>query len=337
LRILAYAAVGAALVLSLAFEVSTGWLGIAFLGYGIALWGIDRVVKGTGNVALWISRGTIVFGLVLAAAEPIPAIVGWSLAFAVAGARAVVPKVRFATSVLLPAAREPAAWLAELWIPLFMVTGAGVARLVGTPFVPWVLLVAAGAAALTRWLPPSIRALRTYAIFPAAVLAVASLAATAFVHLDVEPYEAGEAGAVFLGFALVAAMTWLRWMWRSPFVVAATVAGAVLVIVEWVEPGRSGIIMAETVVLIGAGALLVAASHIPMWRHWAYVNGLLGTICLYSAVVVGVLAEDSMLVALSALVVSHGAEAIAAQRGSSPFIAEAADLSDTHRGFGLLR
>ena len=324
-------AIGLALVLSLAFEVTPGWLGIALLGYGVAVWSIDRVVRGTGEAALWIARGTTVIGLVLAATDPIPAIVGWSLVLVAAAARAVMPDVRSATSVLLPPAREPAAWLAELWIPLFMVVGAGVARLVDAPFVPWVLLVAGGAAALTRWLPPSLRALRTYAVFPAAVLAIASLAAGTLVHFDVEPYEAGEAGALFLGFALVAAMTWIRWMWRSPLVVAATVAGVVLLIVEWVEPGRSGIIMAETVLLIAAGALLVAASHAPVWRHWAYANGLLGTICLYSAVAVGMLTEDSMLVALSALVVSHASEAIAAHRGTSPFIADAAELAGTHR------
>ena len=63
--------VGVALLLVLALEVTAGWIGVALLGYGVAVLAIDRLVRGTGEAALWIGRGTIVVGLVLAATEPI--------------------------------------------------------------------------------------------------------------------------------------------------------------------------------------------------------------------------------------------------------------------------
>ncbi|MEA3510067.1 MAG: hypothetical protein U9R51_01405 [Actinomycetota bacterium] len=129
----------------------------------------------------------------------------------------------------------------------------------------------------------------------------------------------------------MAALVWVSWTWRAPVAVGFLIVGVALVIAGALAPDPAGMAMVETVALIVPGAMLLAASFVPAWRRWAYVNGLLGHLCLYGAVAVGVQTEDAALVAMAALVATHTVEAVAVQRGTSPFIAEAARLAGPGR------
>ncbi|MEA3502160.1 MAG: hypothetical protein U9R47_05245, partial [Actinomycetota bacterium] len=330
LRVLAYVAAGVAVMLALALEVTPAWIGVALVGYGIAVLGIDHLVKGTGDAALWIARGTILVGLVMAATEPIPALIVWSAALLVAIGRALFPAVRTWTSPLLRSPADPVSWLAELWVPAFVLVGSA-ARIVDTPAAPRMLLIAAAVMAATRWLPQPVRAVRTYAEFPATTVALASLGLAVWVHLTATPYTDGEAGVLALGFAGVAALVWVSWTWRAPLAVGSAIVGTALVIAGRYDPAPAATVMVETVVLIVPGVVLMVASFVPVWRRWAYPNGLLGHLCLYGAVAAGVRAEEAAFVALAALVATHAVEAIAVQRGTNPFIEEAAGLAGPGR------
>ena len=331
LRVLAYVTVGVALLLVLALEVTAGWIGVALLGYGVAVLAVDRLVRGTGEAALWIGRGTIVVGLVLAATEPVPTIMAWTLALLISAARAALPRIRSATSPFFPIPTTSAWWLTELWVPAFVVAFLGVARAVEPVGVPWILVAATGVAAGTRWLPPLFRALRTYAIFPAVVFGIASFASTIWLHVAVEPFTDAEMGALLAGLAAATALIWIPWVWRAPFVVGLAIAGADLLIADVAEPDAAAAVLVQTLLFVTAGVVLLGASFVPRWRRWTYPNGLLGHLSLYAAVAVGVQSEDAALVALGALVLIHAAEAVAVQRGTSPFFAEAAVLAGSSR------
>jgi hypothetical protein len=331
LRVLAYVTVGVALLLVLALEATAGWIGVALLGYGVAVLAVDRLVRGTGEAALWIGRGTIVVGLVLAATEPIPTIMAWTPALLISAARAALPRIRSATSLFSPIPTISTWWLAELWVPAFVIAFLGVARAVEPAGVPWFLVAATVVAAGTRWLPPFLRALRTYAIFPAVVFGIASFASTIWLHVAVEPFAYGEMGALLTGLAAATALIWIPWVWRAPFVVGLAIAGADLLIADVAEPDAAAAVLVQTLLFVTAGVVLLGASFVPRWQRWTYPNGLLGHLSLYGAVAVGVQTEGAALVALGALVLTHAAEAVAVQRGTSPFMAEAAVLAGSSR------
>jgi hypothetical protein len=333
LRILAYVAAGIALVLALAFDVTPGWIGAALVAYGIAVWMVDRVVHGTGSVALWIARGSILVGVVMATIDPLSAVIVWSIVLVVFMGRAVVPAVRSRTSVLLRVPTSPASWLAELWAPAFVVVGAGAVRLVEIEAVPWVLLAAAGLSVATRWSPRPLRALSAFAGIPAIVFALASLGYATWLYLGFTPRSDTEAGALAVGLAVVAGLVWVSWVWRAPAVVGLCVVGASLVMTGAFEPDAAEMVMAQTVALIAPGLVVFVVSYVPKWRLWAYPNGLLGHLCLYGAVAVGLRTEDAAIVALAALVATHAAEAVDVQRGASPFIATAAGLAGSGRAW----
>lgn len=330
LRVLAYTAIGVALLLALGLEATSGWIGAVLVGYGLVVWAADRLVRGTGDAAIWIARGSMLIGAVLAATEPSPAVVVWSFVFIAAIGRVQSPAFRSATSPLLPAASSAGEWLTELWLPPFVV-GAGLVRLVPAKQIPWVLLAAATVSMATRWLPSPLRNLRTFSGFPAIAFGIAAYASAAWVHTQVAAYGDIAAGWMMLALAGVAGFVWISWTWRAPIAAALSVAGAISLGIGVLQPGPTETVVLETTSIVAAGALLMAASFVPILSRWAYPNGLLGHICLYGAAIASVRAEDAAIVALGALVASHLIEAIAVQRNSSPFIRQAADLAGSGR------
>jgi hypothetical protein len=94
LRVAAYLAAGVAMVLSLSYEMTPGWIGAVLVGYGLAVAVIDRLIGGTGEAVTWIARGSIVLGATLALTDPVATTVVWSGIAIVAMARAAAPGAR---------------------------------------------------------------------------------------------------------------------------------------------------------------------------------------------------------------------------------------------------
>ena len=319
LRVAAYIAAGVALVLSLSYETTPGWIGAVLVGYGLVAAVIDRLIGGTGEAVSWIARGSIAVGAALSITDPAATTVVWSGIAIVAMARAVVPVAREYTATLVPYPGALVPRVAELWIPLFIVVGAGVSRIVGVVNVPVVLLIAAVAAVLTRLVPPRLDALKSIASFPAVVFGLAAAATAAVIQWDRDPYSLTEVGLGLGVLALVSATVAFPWTWRLPAVIVTADGAMIAIAVDALEADAAGVSMIATVVLSATGVLLVVASFVEPLRRWAIPHGLYAHLALYGAIAVSLVSEEAALVALSVAVVVHGIEAFLIDREMLPF------------------
>ncbi len=319
LRVASYLAAGTALMLALASTASPGWLGVALIGYGVAVWLLDRMVGGTAGAGIWLARAGVAVGLALSLAEPEPALVAWLAVAVLAAARAESEKVQALTEALLPAGPGRI----ELWLPAMVAVAAGPVRLVPVEWIPVVLFAAAAGAVTARVLPwPE---LRSFATVPAAVFGATAVIAAGLIQADRSAYSYEHIGAGLLALAAIAAFTAYPWTWRMPVVVTAAAGAAGCFLFGAIEPGPYGEALIVTSVLVATGVALVLAAAVPVWREWALAHGGLGHLALYGAVLAGFAGEDALLVAMAALVLVHAVEALAVERGGVPFVDDLVD------------
>jgi hypothetical protein len=320
LRIASYASAGVALVLSLSFETTLGWVGAALVGYGFAIAVIDRLIRGTSEAATWIARGSIVIGAALAFTDPVSSTVVWSVMAIAAAARAVAPPVRRYTGSLVPYPGSTTTALGELWIPTFVLAGTGVARIVDLVHVPTIFLVAAVAAAGARFLPSSIERLRSFATIPAAMFGATAVASGVAIQMARDPYSYDEIGMALGILAIVSAAAVFPWALRLPFVVLTTDGAAIAFAMAAADPDAGGVSMIVTVVLIATSLVLIGASYAASISHWTVPNGAYGHLALLGAIVASLGSWDAALVAWATVVAVCGVEAILLDRGHGPFI-----------------
>ena len=320
LRVAAYAAAGVALVLSLSFETTLGWMGAALVGYGFTIAVIDRLISGTSETATWIARGAIVIGAALAFTDPVSSTVVWSVMAIAAATRAVVPPVLRYTGSLVTYPDSTAIALGELWIPTFVLAGAGVARIVDLENVPTVFLVAAIAAVGTRFLPSSIERLRSFATIPAAMFGAAAVVGGVAIQVAHDPYSYNQIGMTLGVLAVVSAATVFPWTSRLPFVVLTTNGAAIAFAMAAADPGAVGMSMIVTVVLIATGLILIGASYVSSIARWTVPHGIYGHLALFGAIVASLGRWDAALVAWATVVAVHGLEAVLLDHGRGPFM-----------------
>ncbi len=330
LRVAAYIAAGIALVLALSYETTYGWIGAALVGYGLAIAIIDRLIGETSDAVTWIARGSIILGAALAFSDPMSATIVWAAIAAVAAARSVVPSVVRYTSSLMPYPESADGALAELWVPTFILAGAGVARIVDTVNIPVVFLVASVIAVGTRFLPPRVEGLRSFATIPTVLFGAATVAVGYAVTLDFDPYSFNEIGATLAVLTAVSAAAAFPWTSRLPFVVLTADGAAIAFAVAASDPDTAGVSAIVTTVLIATSLVLIGAVYVPSLSNWAVPHGIYGHLALYVAVGASLASEEAALGAWAAVVAVHGVEAVLLDRGRGPFIEQLISGQPTH-------
>jgi len=275
LRVGAYLAAGVALVLSLSYETTSGWIGAALVGYGMAIAVIDHLIGGTGRTVTWIARGAILLGAALALTDPVSSTVVWSVIAVAAAARAVEPRAVQYTRSLVPYPDSTTDALAELWVPTFVLASAGLARIVDFEHIPIVFLVAAVVAVGARFLPASFERLRSFATIPTVVFALTAVVTGVAIQVARDPYSLNEIGAMLGILALVSATAMFPWTARLPFVILTTDGAAIAFAVTAVDPDVAGVSMIVTIVLIATGFVLAGATYVGAITRWAVPPRLL--------------------------------------------------------------
>lgn len=332
LRIAAYVSAGIAVVLALSYEATPGWIGVALVAFGVGVAAVDGVLGGSGTAPTWIARASIVIGAALAITTPWPTIVVWASFLIIAVARSAFSPIREITGSLLPYREDPSAALVELWIPAFVLVGAGVARIVDPLAITWVFIGAAAVAVGTQVLPSGFTSLRSFSSFPAALFAAAAAATALYQQAVSSPYAPGEIGLGLLALGAIGALLTFPWMIRLPIVVAALDGAAISFVIELVDPGAAGISITVASVLAASGALLVTASFLPALRPWMTPHALAGHGLLYLALLPSGTSDQAALVALGAIIAAHGIEAYLVDRSGVPSIEAAVERSTDNQG-----
>ncbi|MFO7582724.1 hypothetical protein [Guyparkeria sp.] len=324
LRMCAYLAAGAAIVLALSYEATPGWIGVALVAYGLGVAVVDRILGGTGEAATWIARGATVVGVALALTAPWPTVAVWAVFMLAAMARAVSATSRTITTTLLPYLQDSPWPQVELWVPAFVLVGAGVSRLVDPESIPWVLIAAAGLTATAQWLPGRLAPLRTYASVPTATYAIAAILSAWYLQAVEPVYSALEIGLGLLALGAVSTLVAYPWAARLPFATAAFDAAAIVFLVDALDPNVVSTAVVMSSVLAATGILFVASTYLPFVRRWAPIHGLIGHLALYCALAPAVAGEgafstdvspaggieDAALIAFGAMLLVHGIEAL---------------------------
>lgn len=334
LRIGAYLAAGVGMVLGLSYQATPGWIGAVLVGYGIAITLADHVIGGTGEAPLWIARASIVLGTTLAFTAPGPTTLVWSLLLIAALARSILPEARTATGTLLPYRAEAPAQLGELWIPAFVIVGAGLCRLVEVEAIPWVLLGASAVSVASQLVPEKWNALRTYSGIPAVVFAAATSIAVVAIQADRGAYTTTELSLAFAGLAAISATVAYPWTTRLPFVILTSDAAVIAFAWDIVNPSIGEASMMITVIMAATGIALIAATYAPPLKAWIIPHGLYGHLAIVAALAASILNEDAMLVAIWVVFALCTIEAILVPRERFPLV-EA--LLDRHVGGPWIR
>ena len=320
MRVAAYLAAGVALVLALAYETTPGWIGAVLVGYGLAVAVVDHIVGGTGPAPQWIARGAIVVGTALTFVDPAATIVVWSVIAVVACLRATVAPVRSATNAMLPYPTDEVLTSLELWVPAFVLVGAGIVRWVAWIDVPTVLMTAAVVAIALQFVPSRIGPLRSFAGFPAVGFGFAAVAMGVRIQESENIYTPLEMGLGLAVLTVVAAGVTFPWLWRLPAVIVAANGATIAIIADLTDANDATVALFAAVTLCTAGVGLIAASFVPRLGTWCVAHAVYGHVLVYLAVAQAVRFDDAFLVALSVAIVVHAAEGVLAPRGRAPAI-----------------
>ena len=320
MRVAAYLAAGVALVLALAYETTPGWIGAVLVGYGLAVAVVDHIIGGTGPAPLWIARGAIVVGAALTFVDPAATIVVWSVIAVVACLRATVAPVRSATNAMLPYPTDELTASLELWLPAFVLVGAGIVRWVAWIDVPTVLMTAAVVAIALQFVPSRIEPLRSFAGFPAVGFGLAAVAMGVRIQESENIYTLLEMGLGLAVLTVVAAGVTFPWLWRLPAVIVAANGATIAIITDLTDANDATVALIAAVTLCTAGVGLIAASFVPRLGTWCVAHAAYGHVLVYLAVAQAIRFDDAFLVALSVAIVVHAAEGVLAPRGRVPAI-----------------
>ena len=329
MRVAAYLAAGVALVLALAYETTPGWFGAVLVGYGLAVAVVDHIVGGTGPAPRWIARGAIVVGAALTFVDPAATIVVWSVIAVVACLRATVAPVRSATNAMLPYPTDEEMASLELWMPAFVLVGAGIVRWVAWIDVPTVLMTAAVVAIALQFVPSRIEPLRSFAGFPAVGFGLAAVAMGIWIQESENIYTLLEMGLGLAVLTVVAAGVTFPWLWRLPAVIVAANGATIAIIADLTDANDAAVALIAAVTLCTAGVGLIAASFVPRLGTWCVAHAAYGHVLVYLAVAQAIRFDDAFLVALSVAIVAHAAEGVLAPRGRVPAVEAVIDEQST--------
>jgi hypothetical protein len=312
LRTASYVAVGAAWIMSAAYELSLAWIGLGLLVYGIAVAVVDARTATTHASGIWIARVTGAVGAAMALIEPLPALVAWS-GLAVPGLLGGrIGAIESFTARVLPLPDVVQARRLRLWVPLFVALGAGASRLAWPDGTAWVVAAAAAAFALARFVPGVNRDIAALARFPAAATGLAALTIEMGLQAGgVDGMGAYELGGFLISVAAIAAIVHAPWSYRMAPLSALAAAGTSILLREALTASAREQAWIDTSVLAGFGLILIAGVLFARPKDAGVWQGLVGHGFVLAALGRSLAFEQTALLGLGAVAVAYAAEAAA--------------------------
>jgi len=315
----AYSLGAVAWIFAVGLGVPVGWIGAGLVAIGLLVAVLEH--SGERPAGLWAARVLIIVGLAMALADGGATLAAWAGVTALVVGGVLWEPVRRSLNVLVAVPRGSVVERAAIWLGVLVTVGVGGGRLAWPGGTVWLLAGGGVVLGAARFLT-DLRVLRSLATLPAGLLALSAIGVGGY-QAAAGTLEVGELGVVLL---LVSAAGWLLdvpLVHRLAPAAAIGVSGAALLGRE--IAGVAGLPAAVTdASVLGMAALGFLIPSLMRASPVAVVSGVMAHVFCYAAFGLSMPSERGAVVGLGAVVLVHGLEAFAVDRGRSAVVEAAA-------------